>query len=73
MRLQSHAKIAYGWWPAACKLYPGDHQSQANFYQFFHFACDWRPRGDNLHATGGHSGTIHMRLVANLVQSRQFF
>ncbi len=48
------------------------------------FACDWRPLGDNLHATGGHSGTIYMRLAARrvqtlhalaaiCVQSRQFF
>jgi hypothetical protein len=33
---------------------------------FVHVACEGRPRGDNLHATGGHSGTIYM-------QSRQFF
>ncbi len=48
------------------------------------FACDWLPLGYNLHATGGHSGTIYMRLaasrmqilhalVASCVQSRQFF
>jgi len=30
-----------------------------------HVACDWRPRGYNLHATGGYSGTIYMRLVAS--------
>jgi hypothetical protein len=51
---------------------------------FVHVACDWRPRGYNLHATGGHSGTIYMRLVASCMQtlyalaascmqSRQFF
>jgi hypothetical protein len=51
---------------------------------FIHVACDWRPRGYNLHATGGHSGTICMRLAASriqflhalaasTVQSRQFF
>ncbi len=49
-----------------------------------HVACNWRPRGYNLHATGGHSDTIYMRLAANrmlilhaltasCVQSRQFF
>ncbi len=52
------------------------------------FACDWRSLGYNLHATGGHSGPIFMRLaasrmqivptwpvalVASCVQSRQFF
>ncbi len=31
---------------------------------FIHVACDWRPRGYNLHATGGHSGTLYMRLAA---------
>jgi hypothetical protein len=44
-------------------------------------ACDWRPRGYNLHATGNHSGQIicdsrmqilHV-LAASCVQSRQFF
>jgi hypothetical protein len=46
------------------------------------FACDWRPLGYNLHATGGHP--IYMRLAASrmqtlhalaasCVQSRQFF
>jgi hypothetical protein len=30
------------------------------------FACDWRPPWDNLHATGGHPGTICMRLAATL-------
>jgi hypothetical protein len=37
------------------------------------FACDWRPFGYNLYATGGHSGTIYMRLTASCLQSRQFF
>jgi hypothetical protein len=47
-------------------------------------ACDWRPLGYNLYATGGHWGTIYMRLAASrmqtlhalapsCVQSRQFF
>jgi hypothetical protein len=51
---------------------------------FIHVACDWRPRGYNFHATGGHSGTIYMRpaasrmqtlhaLAASCVQSCQFF
>jgi hypothetical protein len=31
------------------------------------------PLGYNLHATGGHSGTIYMRLAASRMQSRQFF
>jgi hypothetical protein len=35
------------------------------------FACDWRPLGYNLHATGGHP--IYMRLAASRMQSRQFF
>jgi hypothetical protein len=48
------------------------------------FACNWRPLGYNLYATGGHSGTFYMRLAASrmqtfhalaasCVQSRQFF
>jgi hypothetical protein len=48
------------------------------------FSCDWRPRRYNLYATGGHLGTIYMRLaaspmqtlhalVASCLQSRQFF
>ncbi len=51
---------------------------------FIHVACDWRLRGYNLHATGGHLGTIYMRLAASCMQtlhapaascmqSRQFF
>jgi hypothetical protein len=35
---------------------------------FIHVACNWRPCGYNLHATGGHSGTIYMRLAAPRVQ-----
>ncbi len=35
---------------------------------FIHVACDWRPRGYNLHPTGGHSGTICMQLAATRVQ-----
>jgi hypothetical protein len=35
---------------------------------FIHVACDWRPRGYNLHATGGHSGTNYMRLAAICMQ-----
>jgi hypothetical protein len=48
------------------------------------FACNWRPLRYNLHETGGHSGTIYMRLAASgiqtlhalsasCMQSRQFF
>jgi hypothetical protein len=38
------------------------------------FACDWRPLGYNLYATGGHSGIIYMRLAASAcMQSGQFF
>jgi hypothetical protein len=37
------------------------------------FACDWRPPGYNLYATGGPSGTIYKRLAASCMQSRQFF
>jgi hypothetical protein len=48
------------------------------------FACDWQPLGSNLHATGSHLGTIHMRLAASRIptfyalaascmQSRPFF
>jgi hypothetical protein len=51
---------------------------------FIHVACNWQPRGYNLHATGGHSGTNYMRLAASRmrilhvlaaswVQSRQLF
>jgi hypothetical protein len=51
---------------------------------FIHVACVWRPLGYNLHANGGHSGRICMRLaasrmqtlhalVASCMQSRQFF
>jgi hypothetical protein len=29
------------------------------------FACDWRPRGYNLHTIGGHLGTIWMRVAAS--------
>jgi hypothetical protein len=29
------------------------------------FACDWQPLEYNLYATGGHSGTIYMRLTAS--------
>jgi hypothetical protein len=35
---------------------------------FIHVACDWWPRGYNLHGTGGHSGTIYMLLAATRVQ-----
>jgi hypothetical protein len=51
---------------------------------FIHVACDWQPRRYNLHATGGHSGAIYIRLAAShmqilhalaatTVQSGQFF
>jgi hypothetical protein len=36
---------------------------------FINFAFDWRPRGNNLHVTGGHSGTIYMRLAASCMQT----
>jgi hypothetical protein len=36
---------------------------------FIHNACDWRPRRYNLHATGGHSGTINMQLAASRMQT----
>jgi hypothetical protein len=83
------------WPPVAGKLYLSGHQSHANFSRFYsccmrlaatrvQFACDWRPLRYNLHATGGHSGTIYMRLAtsriqtlhalaASCMQSRQFF
>jgi hypothetical protein len=34
-----------------------------------HVACDWRLRGYNLHAAGGHSGTIYTRLAASCMQT----
>jgi hypothetical protein len=40
-----------------------------NLADFIHVACHWRPRGYTLHATGGHSGKIHMRLAASRVQT----
>ncbi len=51
---------------------------------FIHVVRDWRPRGYNFHATGGHSVTIYMQLAASrmqtlhaqaasCMQSRQFF
>jgi hypothetical protein len=65
--------------PVACKLYPHGRQSHANCTRmaasrmqisanFIHVSCDWRPRGYNLHATGGHLGTIYMPLAATRVQ-----
>ncbi len=38
-------------------------------FDFIHVACDWRPRGYNLHGTGGHSGTIYMRMAASRIQT----
>jgi hypothetical protein len=38
---------------------------------FIHVACNWRPLGYNLHATGGHSGTICKRLAAIRIQVLQ--
>jgi hypothetical protein len=35
---------------------------------FFHAACNWRPRGYNLLATGGHSGTICKQLAASRIK-----
>ncbi len=32
------------------------------------FACDWQPLRYKLHAPGGHSGTICMRLVASRIE-----
>ncbi len=51
---------------------------------FMHLTWDLRPGGYNLHATGGHSGAVYMRLAASrlqtlhalaasCMQSRQFF
>ncbi len=37
-------------------------------FNFILVACDWRPRRYNLHATGGHSGTIFMRLGVTRVE-----
>jgi hypothetical protein len=61
-------------------------KSQNRVADFIHVACDWRPLRYNLHATGGHPGTILMRPAAscmqtlhalaascNCKQSRQFF
>ncbi len=67
----SRVQIVPEWPPVACKV------------NFIHVACDWRPHGYNLHATGGHGGTNCMRLAASrmqilhalpasCVQSRQF-
>jgi hypothetical protein len=39
---------------------------------FIHFACDWRPRGYNLHATASRMQTLHV-LAASCMQSSQFF
>jgi hypothetical protein len=69
---------------SACKNYLSCRQSHANCTRvatikltvlclrlaakWVQFACDWRPRGYNLHATGGHVSTICMRLAATWVQ-----
>jgi hypothetical protein len=61
------------------QIVPSGRQSNANctrvaasrmqiYADFIHVACDWLPRGYNLHATGGHSGTICMRLPASRMQ-----
>ncbi len=67
-------------WPrVACKLYLSGRRLHANCNcvaasrmqisaHFIHVACDCRPRGYNLHATGGHLGTICMQLAATRVQ-----
>ncbi len=67
---QSHAKL----YPCGCQLH-------ANFSQFYsccmrlaatgvQFARDWRRSlRYNLYATGGHSGTIYMRLAASRMQN----
>ncbi len=67
---------------AACKLYPSGRQSHANGNRVAascmqheknqpKFACNWRPCGYNLHATGGHSGTICMPLAATRLQDKR--
>jgi hypothetical protein len=38
------------------------------FVDFVHVACEWRPRGYNLHATGGLLGINYMRLAASRIQ-----
>jgi hypothetical protein len=38
------------------------------FVDFMHVACDCRPRGYNLHATGSHSGTFDLRLATSRMQ-----
>ncbi len=42
----SRMQIVHAWPPVACKIKK----------KWWEFVCDWRPRGYNLHATGGHSG-----------------
>jgi hypothetical protein len=70
-------QIAPEWLPVACKLYRVAASRMQISADFIHVACDWRPRGYNLHvtATGGRSGTIYMRLAATRVQfiCGQFF
>ncbi len=54
-------QIVPEWPPVTCKLYPSGRQLHANSRNCIHVACDWGPLWHNLHATGGHSGTIYMR------------
>ncbi len=64
----SACKVCMQLAPVAYKLYPSGGQSHANYtrvaasrmqheYNRPKFACDWRPLGYNLHATGSHSVT----------------
>ncbi len=53
---------------SACKLLPHDRQSNATGIKS---TCNWRPHGYNLHATGGHSVTICMRLGATRLQDKR--
>ncbi len=59
-----HAKFACDWRPSASRIQivPAWPSVTCNMNKI-----DWRPRGYNLHATNGHSGTIFMRLAATRV------
>jgi hypothetical protein len=61
-------QIVPEWPPVACKFYLRGRQSHGAWIKLaefcmrlaamgVQFACDWRPLGYNLHASGGHSGT----------------
>jgi hypothetical protein len=80
----SPLQIVPEWPPVACKLYLCGRQSHAHFGRFYS-CCMWlTAKRVQLHATGGHSGKIYMRLAtscmqilhalaASCVQSRQLF